>query len=385
MPHITDVRFEALRAQLPLEPPTTNDLLFAWTLTQGGSGDTLNDRIYSMLISQGATPGHVNDMWAQVLVLQGHTGSLNDQMKQFWEAGGSFSGSVDDNLLLDAANLDEYLLDDTNPNDVYLLDGAPFITAKPSNGYVLSEVQSNPGLSGGTRLDVFWKQDGLKVWTARQADTIRQYDVSPAWGIVPGDWVFDFTTGSISNLRSIWWSPDGNVFSECIRVPSFSVRITTFDQSATPFDITVLGPSTTKSWTPTGNITPQDHIWSADGLRLWIQGPIGATAPIHEFTVAVSYDASTIVSAQVKTFTPVGTNTLTFSGDGTKLYMMLGQVLNSYDMTIPFDIDTLGNLVAGPNVPAGDVVVPRGLTYREDNGDIFVAGDQNQRKVAWFR
>ncbi|MES0344003.1 MAG: hypothetical protein ABUK16_07790, partial [Anaerolineales bacterium] len=115
MPHISDSRFEALRAQLPSEPPTTNDLLFAWTLTQGGSGNTLNDRIYSMLISQGATPGHVNDMWAQVLVLQGFSGSLNDQLKQFWEAGGSFSGSTLDNYLLDATNLDEYLLDDTNP------------------------------------------------------------------------------------------------------------------------------------------------------------------------------------------------------------------------------------------------------------------------------
>ncbi len=92
MPHISDVRFEALRAQLPLVPPTTNDLLFAWALTQGGSGLTLNDRIRSMLIAQGAAPGHVNDMWRTVLAANGFTGALNDQLKQFWEAGGSFGG-----------------------------------------------------------------------------------------------------------------------------------------------------------------------------------------------------------------------------------------------------------------------------------------------------
>jgi hypothetical protein len=92
MPHISDVRFEALRAQLPLAPPHTNDLLFEWTLTQGGSGNTLNDRIRNMLIFQGATPGHVNDMWAQVLALNGFGGSLNDQLLEFWESGGTFAG-----------------------------------------------------------------------------------------------------------------------------------------------------------------------------------------------------------------------------------------------------------------------------------------------------
>lgn len=387
MPHISDSRFEALRAQLPLEPPTTNDLLFAWTLTQGGSGDTLNDRIYSMLISQGASPGHVNDMWAQVLVLQGHSGSLNDQLKQFWEAGGSFSGSPLDNYLLDDLNLDEYLLEDGSP-DVYLLEGSPFVAAKVSSGYSLSEISNaNPGLSGGTRLDVFWKQDGTKVWTARQGDTIRQYAVSPAWSIVgsPSDWTFEFTTAPIGNLRSVWFSDDGTVFSICQRVPATSMSITTFDQSATPFDITVLGASTFKSFTPTGGVTPQDHIWSSDGTRLWVQGPIGGSAPINEHTVTVPFDASTIVSAQVQSFTPVGNNTIAFSGDGSKLYTMLGQVLNSFDMTVPFDISTLTNLIAGPSVPAANVTIPRGLTYRKDNGDIFVAGDQAQRKCAWFR
>ncbi len=388
MPHISDSRFDALRAQLPLAPPTTNDLLFEWTLTQGGSGNTLNDRIYTMLIFQGATPGHVNDMWAQVLALNGFGGSLNDQLKQFWESGGSFSGSPLDNLLLDASNLDEYLLEDGVPGDVYLLEGSPFVAAQAASGYIVSEISNaNPGLSSGTRLDCFWRQDGLKVWTARQGDTIRQYDVSPAWSIVgsPSDWTFDFTTGAIGNLRSVWWSPDGTKFSHCQRVPATSVRVTVFDQSATPWDITVLGASTTKSWTPTGGITPQDMIWSPDGTRLWLQGPIGITAPIHEFTVAVAWDASTIVSAQVNTFDGVGTNTLAFSADGTKLYMMFGQVLNSYDLNPAFDVSTASNLIAGPTVPGINVTVPRGLTYRDDNGDIFVAGDQSQRKCAWFR
>jgi hypothetical protein len=52
MPALTDARFDALRVLVPAEPPTTNDMLFAWLATEGGSGDTLADRWFSMLLSK---------------------------------------------------------------------------------------------------------------------------------------------------------------------------------------------------------------------------------------------------------------------------------------------------------------------------------------------
>jgi len=104
VPTLTDARFDALRVLVPAAPPTTNDMLFAWTLLFGGTGNTLNDRIYSMLIAQGATPGHVNDMWFEVLNVAGFTQlSLNDKMLAFWVAGGSFFGGPGiDNWQLEA-------------------------------------------------------------------------------------------------------------------------------------------------------------------------------------------------------------------------------------------------------------------------------------------
>jgi len=257
--------------------------------------------------------------------------------------------------------------------------------------YFLDEISAlgNPGVNTGTRLDTFWRQDGLKVWSifidGSPSHAQRQFDVSPAWGIDSGDWTLDFTSAAgSSNNRSIWWSPDGTVFSRCIRVPATSQNITTFDQSATPWDFTVLGSVIgSKSWTPTGGSTPGDHIWSDDGLRLWVQSGLGAR--IDEFAVGSAFDPSTITNAQIKSFTPIGGSTLGFSNDGTQLYLMLGQVLNSYDMSIPFDIDTLTNLTAGPDVPAFRVSIPRGLTFRNDNADIFVAGDQgSSRRLGRF-
>ena len=83
--------------------------------------------------------------------------------------------------------------------------------APAADEYILDEASAlgNPGVNTGTRLDTYWRQDGLKVWsifidgipTAAQ----RQFDVSPAWGIDSGEWTLDFTSGAGSNNnRSIW-------------------------------------------------------------------------------------------------------------------------------------------------------------------------------------
>jgi hypothetical protein len=120
VPTLTDARFDALRVLVPSAPPTTNDMLFAWTLTQGGSGNTLNDRIYSMLIAQGADPLHVNDMWFQVLGVLGFTGTLNDRMFAFWLAGGSFSGGPGVNNWQLEENTDAWELEDGS--GVWLLE-----------------------------------------------------------------------------------------------------------------------------------------------------------------------------------------------------------------------------------------------------------------------
>ena len=393
MPHITDVRFEALRAQLPLEPPTTNDLLFAWTLTQGGSGDTLNDRIYSMLIAQGATPGHVNDMWGQVLAAQGFPGpTLTDQFFGFWQAGGSFGPDIDHYLLEDFIT-DSYLLEDGSP-DLYLIDGAPFIAAKSAPGYGASENElstSNPGGAGTPRLDMVWKPDGTRVFSCRQDNEIAQNDVSPAFGIQPGDWTNLVTTANFNQLRSIWWSPDGTKLSLCLRVASFNMRVTVHDQSATPFDLAVLGASVTKTFPviPALSGGPADHSWSADGLTFFVHYQ-SVPSSIYDFSVTVPFDPTTLISPQNSSFdfladANFSITTYVFSTDGNFLYAMDGQFLVSWDLSPPFAVASATNFQTGPTVAGASLSIPRGLDYRADTGDISVQGDQNLKNVAWFR
>jgi len=91
MPSYTDERFNALRVLVPLAPPTTNDMLFAWLATEGGTGDSLNDRWNSMLLSKAsiASQGHRNDMWKTVLAANGFAQlHINDAELAYWTAGG---------------------------------------------------------------------------------------------------------------------------------------------------------------------------------------------------------------------------------------------------------------------------------------------------------
>lgn len=91
MPTLTDARFDALRVLVPAAPPTTNDMLFAWLATEGGSGNTLGDRWNSMLLSKASitVQGHRNDMWRTVLAANGFAQpDLNDAQTAYWVAGG---------------------------------------------------------------------------------------------------------------------------------------------------------------------------------------------------------------------------------------------------------------------------------------------------------
>jgi len=64
---------------------------------------------------------------------------------------------------------------------------------------------------------------------------------------------------------------------------------------------------------------------------------------------------------------------------------MDGQFLVSWNLPTPFDISTATNFQTGPEVPAANLGIPRGLAARSDNTDLSVQGDQNQRRIAWLR
>ena len=297
-------------------------------------------------------------------------------------------------------NPDIFIEGDQNQLQVawFRLPPPPPPPAQDATAFGLDELQSDPESSSGIiRQHVYWKRDGTKVWTAKLGNQIRQSDVSPAWGIVPGDWSFDVGTGAIADLRSVWWSPDGTKLSICTRFPSAFFRITVHDQSATPHDLTVLGASTNKAFSPGAAGGPQDHAWSTNGLKMWVHYPsnflVQGLSVLLEYTATLAFDPTTLTPtngvAAFFDFAPdagLDLHTFAFSTDGTKIYGMDGQFLVSWDLSPAFDITSAGNFQTGPTVAAASLSIPKGLNVRPDNGDIYIAGDQGvDRRMAWFR
>ena len=272
------------------------------------------------------------------------------------------------------------------------VDNVPLFEDASAYGSTEDELASNPEPGGGNfRFDVFWKPDGLRAFTCRGLSfEIAQNDVSPAWD-VQSSWTNRVLTPNFANIRSIWWSPDGTRLSVCTRVPSFAFNIKVFDQSATPWDLTVLGAETNKTLGPGVSGGPADHIWSADGLTCWVHYQSNPpTIDILEYATLIPFDPTGLGPATVARFNVhpdagTGLRTITFSTDGSFMYGMVLQVLVSWELSTAFDITTMANFTTGPSITAGNLGIPRGISQRPDNTDIFIEGDQNQRRVAWFR
>jgi len=88
--NVIDARHETLRTLFPAGPPSTNDLIELWLISEGGTGNTLNDLWYTMLISKGAAVATIRDMWYEVLGAPplNFTGAIKDRELAFWVAGG---------------------------------------------------------------------------------------------------------------------------------------------------------------------------------------------------------------------------------------------------------------------------------------------------------
>lgn len=385
MTTLTDARFDALRAQLPLVPPTTNDLLFAWAGTQGGVGNTLNDRIYTMLLAQGAPPLHVNDMWGFVLALQGFTGSLNDQLFEFWQAGGSFSGSTLDNLLLDDANLDELLIDDANPDDVLIIEGGAFFIPQNASAYSVSQ----DFLAGNNvifRFDQRWKPDGTRMWFRNggqshpSLDSLFQYDVSPAWSQNPANWsnVVSTQIGNDADIRTMEWVNNGTRlvflnrwFSSFRRMDSVAV--------STPYDIATIGAG---DGSFTGLISGEFGMkWSEDYKKVLIGRSAGTW---NRYTTPIAGDLNSLVGPD-QTWVGVGESMALAPGE-LKMYLINGNDIVSYDLASPFSISPApSNQDTGPsmNLPTTGGVW-RGLNIHPGTGELFAEGDQNTfRNRSW--
>lgn len=81
--------------------PSVMDGLVSWLKTNGASNGAMADLHDQFLTAQGFTTGTLDDRWDALLVSLGYTGSLQDKLYKFWQAGGTIGGFTPASLFSD--------------------------------------------------------------------------------------------------------------------------------------------------------------------------------------------------------------------------------------------------------------------------------------------
>ena len=265
--------------------------------------------------------------------------------------------------------------------------------AQDADQYALKSDDPNPtGIGQRFRYDTFFRPDGLRVWVRQPVgdshpavDNLFQFDIPVPWQLT--GWVQTASQQVLGDTfaRSMEWTDNGNRLTLLGRWFASFRRIDAFDQSATPYDITVLGAGS--GFTALVGLGQFHHHWNLDsqGSAAGSFCMIGANAGEYQ-----RYPAST--PGDITTLGPpdqvwdsridAGSRSeadIAVSTDGLKVYSVTsGGLLCSWSLTAPFDFSAPFNFTTGVDhdVPT-NMGIARGMNYRPDTGDIILLADQN--------
>ena len=123
-------------------------------------------------------------------------------------------------------------------------------------------------------------------------------------------------------------------------------------------------------------ILPLDVFFKPDGTKMYTIGASGSTYAVNEYTISTAWDIST--SSYVQQFSVAGQETsprgLWFSDDGTKMFVSgaTGDDVNEYILSTAWDIST-SSFVDSFSVASQDTA-PTGLTFSADGTEMYVLG-----------
>jgi len=92
MSTVNDYKLAAVKTLTGETVGTVNDLWRLYLGTETSMTATIPDMELAWLNGLGYTTGTRNDRWRAYMTAEGYTGTINDQLLQFWAAGGPGGG-----------------------------------------------------------------------------------------------------------------------------------------------------------------------------------------------------------------------------------------------------------------------------------------------------
>jgi hypothetical protein len=256
-----------------------------------------------------------------------------------------------------------------------------------ASGYTSDGVFANPeNVSGSSRDDMWWTEDGLQSFTLRgPSPRISHYSVFPAYSLLLADWtpLAPQTSGALIGTNKFGMQLNPNGFEISLTNTGGSGLITVFPMTVA-FDVSTMFAATSSKFLGGGATR---HQWHPNLLRFWVQqgniiSEYSCTAPffVTGATLIQTFDVSTDAGS---------TGGWTFSFDGLFLYAARtsGDKLVSWQMSTPYDLSTITvyDDTGGPDLNAGgNFFSPEGFYFRQSDGTIFMgdslkSGAANQR------
>jgi sugar lactone lactonase YvrE len=229
-----------------------------------------------------------------------------------------------------------------------------------------------------TPASLFFKTDGTKFYVIGTTnDTIYQYSCATAWDVSTAS--YDSKSFSVSAQEAtpngLFFKPDGTTFYIVGQTNDTVYQYT----CATAWDVSTASYDTKSFSVNPQETQPQGLFFKSDGTKFYIVGATGDT--IYQYSCATAWDVST-ASYDTRSFS-VGTQEteptgLFFKSDGTRLYIVgyTNDNICQYDLPLAWDVVNAGFGIKAFAVNLQDDN-PTEITFSSDGTKLYLLGSQN--------
>jgi len=225
-----------------------------------------------------------------------------------------------------------------------------------------------------TSRDVAFSPDGTKMFVVGSANgSVYRYDLSTAWDITTAAYV------SLKDVSAQETVPTGAVFSgdgtKMFVAGLSNDNVYRYDLS-TAWDITSATYVSLKSVSAQSGV-PTGVTFSGDGTKMFVVGDANDSVYRYDLSTAWDITSATYVSLKDVSAQDVYPYGFTFSGDGTKMFVagLSNDNVYRYDLSTAWDI-TSATYVSLKSVSAQSGV-PTGVTFSGDGTKMFVVDNAN--------
>jgi len=219
---------------------------------------------------------------------------------------------------------------------------------------------------------VFFKPDGAKMYVIGSiGDDVNEYDLGTPWDVSTASYLQNFSVATQDSSPSdLFFKPDG---AKMYVVGDSGNDINEYNLS-TPWNISTA--SYLQNFSVASQTTnPVGVAFKPDGTKMYVSG-ITIPASVYEYSLSSAWDIST--ASYVQSFNVSSQETsprgVIFKPDGTKMYVNgpIGNDVNEYSLSTPWDISTATFTVATFSFSAQGATLNQGIYFKPDGLSFFI-------------